>query len=329
MDVRRRGNLIRHRLGRLFLLALIIPFVLGVRRIGAPDAMPRASAPPHRLEIERAYDPHGAVALSSLDIETSYRGRQSFSAEPQPEEAIARPALAVAQTELPARYVALTFDTEIPNGGEARQTLIQVLDILKQARVRATFFIVGRWAQANPDLLRRMVAEHQEVASHSFSHRPFAQRPLRELSAELSKLENLVRRETGVPLSLLFRPPYGCIGGNAAQLVRQRGYHLVGWDISGQDARSETTSALEVVAAVKRDLHPGGTILLHTNRWITAAALPEILRLLDRQGLDPVQVTQLLQRQPMLARDLSRGAQRQCGTLVAHASTPIQRASAR
>ncbi|MFI5366161.1 MAG: polysaccharide deacetylase family protein, partial [Candidatus Binatia bacterium] len=54
--------------------------------------------------------------------------------------------------------VALSFDTEIPHGEEARRTLTQVMSTLREAGVHATFFVVGSWAAANPDVLRRLRA---------------------------------------------------------------------------------------------------------------------------------------------------------------------------
>ncbi|MCL6548927.1 MAG: polysaccharide deacetylase family protein, partial [Alicyclobacillus sp.] len=64
------------------------------------------------------------------------------------------------------RVVALTFD----DGPDPRYTPL-FLDVLRSARVRATFFLVGERALSHPDLVRRMAEEGHEVASHSFRHR--------------------------------------------------------------------------------------------------------------------------------------------------------------
>ena len=216
--------------------------------------------------------------------------------------------------------VALTFDTEIPHGAEAHWTLANVLDVLQLAGVRATFFVVGRWARANPELLRRLVTEGHEVANHSLTHRRFtAGRPADELRDELDTVAEIVRRETGAEIAPLFRPPYGCIDERAAGLAREQGYRLIGWTASGGDARSTTTNPADVVATVDTYLRHGGIILLHTNRWLTAAALPEILVRLRARRLLPVTVSELLALESSSADLRLASALRVCGSGLAHA----------
>ena len=174
--------------------------------------------------------------------------------------------------------IALTFDTEIPRGSEARQTVNEILDVLRRAEVHATFFVVGTWARANVDVLRRIASEGHELANHSFDHRAFAGRRTSDLRSDLAKVAALVEQETGKPIAPLFRPPYGCLDAAAALLVDEQGYGLVGWTAAGRDAEGSTESPREVVEEISGDLGHGAVVLLHTNRWITAAALPGILQ---------------------------------------------------
>lgn len=264
---------------------------------------------PH-LQLEDRY-PTTQTAL--LDVEGDYPSLLGTVLQPEgdyPNPAPADGPGALRDTGRPA--IALTFDTEIPHGEEARRTLNDVLDTLQDAGVRATFFVVGYWARANPHVLQRLVAEGHEVANHSFTHRSFSHRPPEELGAELHRVADLVLRETGAPIAPLFRPPYGCIDELTARVARDNGYQLTGWTASGSDARGATRTGEEVVAAVRRNLRHGEVVLLHTNRWITAAALPEILRIIEARGLEAVSVSELLRRSPSTAVRIARGALRNC-----------------
>lgn len=207
------------------------------------------------------------------------------------------------------RPVALTFDTEIPRGGEARQTVNEILDVLHAEGVHATFFVVGTWARANREVLRRIADEGHEIANHSFDHRHFARRRAADVRHDLARVAELVERETGRPIAPLFRPPYGCLDATADRAVRAEGYEVVGWTATGADAEGATETPLAVLASVQRDLSPGGVVLLHTNRWITAAALPGLLDAMRARKLDPMPMSALLERDsvaPVVERRTSR-----------------------
>ncbi len=321
------------------LLLLAAAASLAARHVEFPGAEPFAASLPgasrpldhhgFALEIETRYRPH-PTSHTLLQVEASY--------VPRPGVALAESAPAADTAELayarPPRYqqppshfgrvthppyIAVTFDTEIPNGREAHRTLDAVLRILRDYQVHSTFFVVGSWARANPEPLRRMVEAGHEVANHSLTHAPFENRSPRELRDELHEVADIVLRETGTPIAPLFRPPYGCIDEPAAQLAERYGYQLAGWTASGQDALSRTHDAKEVVAQVQRNLGPGAVILLHTNRWVTAEALPTILRIIEESGWQAVTVSDLLRRDPTVATRLEGGPLHTCTTHLARA----------
>lgn len=279
---RRRGQ---GRVGAVVIIALVsaVPELVDT----APEARIR---PPAVLEPEDVYP---NPMRTALELEVRYQPRPSA------------PVL--------AGRVALTFDTEIPNGGEAQQTVNEVLDVLRQANVRATFFVVGTWARANGDVLRRMADDGHEIANHSFDHRPYAGRRVGDLQGDLDSVAALVAAETGAAIAPLFRPPYGCLDATAARVVEAAGYALAGWTAAGADARGDTAGPLEVVREIERDLAPGAVILLHTNRWITAAALPLLLDAVGDQGLDVVPLSELIAADEDARTEVARRAVRRCG----------------
>ena len=269
--------------------------------VALTTAMPREpfpAIPRPLLEVEGRYP---GPLRTALELERAY-----VRVEPAAPEPVA----------VPGERIALTFDTEIPRGSEARRTVNEILDVLRDEGARATFFVVGTWARANADVLRRMVAEGHEIAHHSLDHRPFAGRAAADIGRDLDAVAELVERETGTSIAPIFRPPYGCVDATAARLVRERGYALVGWTAAGRDAHGHTAGPLEIVEELERDFHPGAVVLLHTNRWITAAALPLIVERARDQGLAPVTLSELLDQDESLRSDLARRATRPCGALT-------------
>jgi peptidoglycan-N-acetylglucosamine deacetylase len=109
-------------------------------------------------------------------------------------------------TELP--FIALTFDVTFDRGDGP-----MILDILADRNVRATFALTGRWAQDNPDLVRRMVNEGHFLMNHTWDHPSFTGEytgsinfpqqdpvPSQEIIRQLQTTENLIRQQVGVDL---------------------------------------------------------------------------------------------------------------------------------
>jgi peptidoglycan/xylan/chitin deacetylase (PgdA/CDA1 family) len=170
--------------------------------------------------------------------------------------------------------VQLTFDD-----GAAPERVSALLDVLSAKGVRAGFFLVGRWADAHPDLVARMRTEGHWLGNHSASH------------ADLARLgEGAVRQEIagGVDADLL-RPPYGAMNGRVRDIAASAGYRLCLWDIDTNDWRGR--SADEIQRTVWGGLRPGAVVLLHLHGRSTLAALPALIDGIRSRGfeLDPLE----------------------------------------
>jgi len=189
-----------------------------------------------------------------------------------------------------SKTVALTFD----DGPDAEWTP-QILDILKAKHVVATFFVIGANAQANPDLIQRIVAEGHELGNHTYTHPNLADTPVQVDTLELNATQRLIEALTGRSMRL-FRPPY--IGDNEpgdpgdiipVEIAQSLGYLTVGervdandWSLPGVEAIVQRT-----IAQVARAPEGGDTILLHDaggDRSQTVAALPELIDQLRARG---------------------------------------------
>lgn len=184
--------------------------------------------------------------------------------------------------------VALTFD----DGPDPTYTP-WVLDVLVEARVPATFFLVGRRAAAQPGLVRRMLAEGHAVGSHSRSHPDPATQRLRQLVRDYRGGRRMVESVTGVSVPL-FRPPMGNVAWPSAVAIRWSRVVPWLWTRDPSDwlpgrRRGDIVDALATVRA-------GDVVLLHDgielpqgpaalDRSETVAALPEVIASARSRGL--------------------------------------------
>ncbi len=176
------------------------------------------------------------------------------------------------------KRVTLTFDD-----GPAEKFTEQILGILREHRVPATFFVCGKNAEQHPELLRRIVAEGHEVGNHSYSHFFTYFKSRRRMAREIDNTQAIIEKLTGQRPSF-FRPPYGARWFGLVPTLLQRGMHLILWSATGYDWKKD---AQGIVNAALRELKPGAIILLHDGREArppaeidrsgTVAALPAII----------------------------------------------------
>jgi peptidoglycan-N-acetylglucosamine deacetylase len=197
--------------------------------------------------------------------------------------------------------MALTFDAEHPDRPPGRPGVEEeLLDLLRREGVRATFFIQGRWAQANPEIARRIAADGHVVGSHSHFH---ARMPLLSdegLRADLVQAGRAIRQATGVDPKPWFRCPWGhgARDPRVVMALRAQRYGHVGWDVVAEDwepDRSSQDVARDVVAGVTA-AGDGAVVLLHAWPRSTLEALPGILEGLRREDATLVTVEDLADR---------------------------------
>ena len=192
--------------------------------------------------------------------------------------------------------VAITFDD-----GPDPDWTPKILNLLKAANVKATFFLVGVNAERHPGLVRRIVNEGHEIGNHTFYHPNLALCWPEHIRLELNATQLLLETITG-RATTLFRPPYGSdtqpaqISELMPLLIAQElNYLVVLENIDPQDwARPGADIILQRIKQQRRD---GNIILLHDaggDRSQTVAALPRILGWLQARGDTVVPLSRLL-----------------------------------
>jgi peptidoglycan/xylan/chitin deacetylase (PgdA/CDA1 family) len=185
-----------------------------------------------------------------------------------------------------AKCIALTFDAG-PSEHSAR-----LLDILKQKKVPATFFLLGKnHIEKYPQLVKRMAAEGHEVASHTWDHKILTQISDDRIREELKRPDDAIERLTGRRPTLM-RPPQGRTDSNVHKIAREEGLAEVLWSVTAKDYTTNDSELItqRVLDQASRD----GIILLHDIYPGTVPAVPGIIDALKARGYVFVTVPQLL-----------------------------------
>jgi|GEM_PF-492312 peptidoglycan/xylan/chitin deacetylase (PgdA/CDA1 family) len=184
------------------------------------------------------------------------------------------------------RLVALTFDA----GADAGFTAA-ILDTLRANGIRASFGITGRWAEQNPELLRRIVREGHHLINHSYDHSSFTGRstgrpPLTQAERwqQLDRTEAIVQSLTGASTRPYFRPPFGDYDASVNADVYARGYlYNVMWTVDSLGWRG--LPAPEIVRRCLELAEPGAIYIFHVGGASQdAIALQPVIDGLRRAG---------------------------------------------
>ncbi|MEV5763125.1 polysaccharide deacetylase family protein [Micromonospora sp. NPDC052213] len=178
------------------------------------------------------------------------------------------------QTTSGTSQVALTFDD-----GPDPQYTPQVLALLREHHVRATFCVVGENAQSHPDLIRAIVADGHTLCNHSWNHDvTLGQQSPETIRADLLRTSEAIRAAVPNAPIAYYRQPGGAWTGSVVSVSRELGMTPLHWTVDPADW--ETPGASRIAGMVLTNVEPGSVVLLHDaggDRQGTVDALYEIL----------------------------------------------------
>ncbi len=192
------------------------------------------------------------------------------------------------QTE--EKVVALTFDAAW--GNEDTQ---QLIDILGQYNVPATFFLVGDWVDHYPESVKALSDAGHSIQNHSNTHPYLTQCSADTILSELNACNDKIEAITGVRPTLI-RPPYGDYNDTVVNTIRSIDMEPIQWDVDSLDWKE--LSAPEIAQRVLDGAQPGSIILFHNAALHTPEALPDIIDGLMQEGYSFVTVADLILDQP-------------------------------
>lgn len=189
------------------------------------------------------------------------------------------------------KAVALTFDDgPTPDGTE------QIISILNDAGVKATFFLTGAELEQNPELGKKLAAAGHELGNHSFSHSRMVLKTPSFVATEIERTDQLIR-QTGYQGSIHFRPPFGKKLFVLPWYLSQHSRKSITWDIEPDSYAEIASDAGKIVQHVIDKARPGSIILLHVmypNRIESLKSVKDIIAGLKDRGYQFKTVSELI-----------------------------------
>lgn len=190
-------------------------------------------------------------------------------------------------------FVALTLDA----GSEAGP-VPQMLQTLRERRIKITFFVTGDFIATYPDIVRQIAADGHEFGNHSLTHPDLRKVSDEQIRHELEATEQLLKLTTGKTTRPFFRPPYGEYDNRVLRLAQDHGYTTVCWSLDSLDSVGVSKSPRFLVERITSRLGVnevrGAIVLMHCDSNATATALPVILDHFKSLKLEVVSLSRLL-----------------------------------
>ncbi len=184
------------------------------------------------------------------------------------------------------KIVALTFD-DAPNPYYTEE----LLGILREKDVKATFFCMGNKCQLYPDLLISILRDGHDIGNHSYSHPKLVDLATDDWQEEILYTNRIINRVLGYDCRL-FRPPHGRTTDEITDFVYSHGMTTCWWTVNTGDYLEP--QAASVITKTKNGIGPGGIVLMHDGTDCAVDALPGLIDALRNSGYEFVTMSELI-----------------------------------
>lgn len=192
------------------------------------------------------------------------------------------------------KRIALTYDD-----GPNEPHTMRLLEVLARQNVRATFFLIGRYARQRPEIAREVAGAGHTIGNHTFTHPLLIFKSSDSVRQELTECRRALHDTVG-DHSNLFRPPFGGRRPAVLRIARELGLVPVMWNVTGYDWNAPPNTVIE--RRVARHVRGGDVILLHdgghrhmgADRSQTVLATELLIMRYKSQGYEFVTVPQML-----------------------------------
>ena len=176
--------------------------------------------------------------------------------------------------------IALTFDD-----GPHEKYTPEILDILNEYDIKATFFVIGVNAEICPDIISRTIREGHEIGNHTYHHNKYRDDDVNNIENEIVMTERVLY-ETAEYKPKLFRPPGGYCCSRLSKIAEQLDYSVILWNIDTRDWDSKSETAQEIADIVIDNIKSGDIILCHDYKVTDINTTAEAMRIFIPKLLD-------------------------------------------
>ena len=190
--------------------------------------------------------------------------------------------------ERPDSKIALTF-----NCAWGCEDIVEILDTLDKYNAKATFFIVGTWAEKYPEEVMKIYKRGHEIGAHSYNHAHYKDMSYEEILKDMEKcdaaIENIIKED----ISYL-RGGYGEYNDDVISACEASGRTYIQWSKDSLDYKAQKPE--DILNRVVKNISSGDIILMHTGTDYTKDALDSILLELSK-NYEPVKISDLIYKE--------------------------------
>jgi probable sporulation protein (polysaccharide deacetylase family) len=156
-----------------------------------------------------------------------------------------------------------------------------MLRIFEENDIYISFFLTGRWAKENPDIVKQIHKHNHEIGNHGYNHIDYSQLSYEQNKEEISKANDVIEEIIGIRPNL-FGPPSGAFNENTVKAAKDLESKVIMWSVDTIDWREDSTKEL-IYKRVTSKIENSSIVLMHPTEN-TVKALPEIIKYLFENG---------------------------------------------
>ncbi len=194
------------------------------------------------------------------------------------------------------KRVLLTFDD-----GPSPEWTPKILNELKEANIKAVFFMIGHHVQKYPDIARRVVEEGHTIGNHGYAHSVMFYYTAAEIEEEIKYTEHVIKEVTG-QTTKYFRPPKAWLRRGIKKKIKLMGYETILWSLNSKDWVSFNHKS--ITNYISKNIKNGDILLFHDsgnvstteggNRRQTVKSISLLARTLREKGFEFVSIEELI-----------------------------------
>ena len=181
------------------------------------------------------------------------------------------------------KSVAISFDD-----GPGATTTPQLLRILKEKNVHATFFVLGENTAQHPEIVKQTAEAGHEIGNHTYDHQNLATLSAQAMTEEVMKADTEIKKVTGKTPAFV-RPPYGSVTNVGATIIQRP---IIEWSVDSEDWKTRNPDL--ILQKIQATVYDGAIILFHDIYPETIRAVPQVIDYLKEQGYRITTVGDLL-----------------------------------
>ncbi len=184
----------------------------------------------------------------------------------------------------------------IINVAWGNEYLSDMLAILKNHNVSATFFLEGNWTKKNPELAKMIVSAGHEVGNHSYSHPDMKKLTAAQAREQIIKTNEIIEAATGEKC-IWFAPPSGSFRDETIKIADELNMKTIMWTVDTVDWRKPSPEAL--INRVMSKVDKGSMVLMHPTES-TAKSLDRLITLIEQKDLQIGTVSELMNEERII-----------------------------